>query len=180
MEGFTWVMSVGFVLIIAGLDFLKFFVDEKFWVGLYLVPILLLANVILGINTNLNVWYKVSDKTRYGVYITFVGLAFTVIGNVMLIPSMGILGAAITTLIAYTGMFFASMYWGQKHYPVPYNWGKLSAFVLGATAVVWVIYYTGISNTAIKLLIGGLYLIVMVMVERRGLFKFAFRHENKS
>ena len=102
MEGFAWVMSVGFVLIITGLDYLKFFIDEKFWIGLYLVPILLLANVILGINTNLNVWYKVSNKTRYGIYITFVGLAVTVIGNVSLIPAMGILGAAITTLAAYT------------------------------------------------------------------------------
>ena len=62
------------LLIITGLDYLKFFIDEKFWIGLYLVPILLLANVILGINTSLNVWYKVSNKTRYGIYITFVGL----------------------------------------------------------------------------------------------------------
>jgi len=173
MEGFAWVMSVGFVLIIAGLDFLKFFIDEKFWVGLYLVPILLLANVILGINTNLNVWYKVSDKTRYGIYITFVGLAVTVAGNLSLIPSMGILGAAITTLVAYTAMFFASLWWGQKHYPVPYNWTKLSAYVLGATATVYLIHYTGIESVVIKLSLGAAYLLVMFMAERRGLFNFA-------
>jgi len=173
MEGFAWVMSVGFVLIIAGLDFLKFFIDEKFWVGLYLVPILLLANVILGINTNLNVWYKVSDKTRYGIYITFVGLAVTVIGNVSLIPAMGILGAAITTLAAYTAMFFASLWWGQKHYPVPYNWIKLSSYVLGATATVFLLHYTGIESVVIKLAIGAGYLLVMFMAERRGLFNFA-------
>jgi O-antigen/teichoic acid export membrane protein len=173
MEGFAWVMSVGFVLIIAGLDFLKFFIDQKFWVGLYLVPILLLANVILGINTNLNVWYKVSDKTRYGIYITFVGLAVTVIGNLSLIPTMGILGAAITTLVAYTAMFFASLWWGQKHYPVPYNWTKLSAYVLGATATVFLIHYTGIDSVVIKLSLGAAYLLVMFMAERRGLFNFA-------
>ena len=172
MEGFAWVMSVGFVLIIAGLDYLKFFIDEKFWVGLYLVPILLLANVILGINTNLNVWYKVSDKTRYGIYITFVGLAVTVIGNVSLIPVMGILGAAITTLAAYTAMFFASLWWGQKHYPVPYNWMKLSSYVLGATATVFLLHYTGIESVVIKLAIGAGYLLVMFMAERRGLFNF--------
>jgi O-antigen/teichoic acid export membrane protein len=173
MEGFAWVMSVGFVLIIAGLDFLKFFIDEKFWVGLYLVPILLLANVILGINTNLNVWYKVSDKTRYGIYITFVGLAVTVVGNLSLIPTMGILGAAITTLVAYTAMFFASLWWGQKHYPVPYNWAKLSAYVLGATTTVFLIHYTGIDSVVIKLSLGAAYLLVMFMAERRGLFNFA-------
>jgi O-antigen/teichoic acid export membrane protein len=172
MEGFTWVMSVAFVLIIAGLDFLKFFIDDKFWDGLYLVPILLLANVILGINTNLNVWYKVSDKTRYGVYITFIGLAVTVIGNISMIPTIGILGAAITTLVAYAAMFFASLWWGQKHYPVPYNWTKLSAYVLGATAMVFLIHYTGIESVG-KLAMGGGYLLIMLMAERRGLFNFA-------
>ena len=173
MEGFAWVMSVGFVLIIAGLDYLKFFIDEKFWVGLYLVPILLLANVILGINTNLNVWYKVSDKTRYGIYITFVGLTVTIIGNISLIPAMGILGAAITTLAAYIAMFSLSLWWGQKHYPVPYNWTKLSTYVLGATATVFLIHYTGIESVVIKLAIGAVYLLVMFMAERRGLFNFA-------
>jgi len=173
MEGFTWVMSVAFVLIIAGLDFLKFFIDEKFWVGLYLVPILLLANVILGINTNLNVWYKVSDKTRYGIYITFIGLAVTVIGNISLIPTMGILGAAITTLVAYTAMFLASLWWGQKHYPVPYNWTKLSAYVFGATAMVYLIHYTWIESVMVKLAMGAGYLLAMLMAERRRLFNFA-------
>ena len=139
---------------------------------MYLVPILLLANVILGINTNLNVWYKVSDKTRYGIYITFVGLAVTIIGNISLIPTMGILGAAITTLMAYITMFLASLWWGQKHYRVPYNWTKLSTYVLGATATVFLIHYTGIESV-VKLAIGAVYLLVMFMAERRGLFNFA-------
>ena len=175
MEGFTWVMCVGFVLIIAGLDYLKFFIDEKFWVGLHLVPILLLANVILGINTNLNMWYKVSDKTTYGIYITFVGLTFTVVGNVVLIPQMGILGAAITTLVAYAAMFLASALWGQKLYPVPYNWIKLGGMVLSATVVAFLIHYAEIGNTIFKITAGVCYLFVMLAVERNGLFKFAFR-----
>ena len=175
MEGFTWVMCVGFVLIIAGLDYLKFFIDEKFWVGLHLVPILLLANVILGINTNLNMWYKVSDKTTYGIYITFVGLTFTVVGNVVLIPQMGILGAAITTLVAYAAMFLASALWGQKLYPVPYNWIKLGGMVSSATVVAFLIHYAEIGNTIFKITAGVCYLFVMLAVERNGLFKFAFR-----
>jgi O-antigen/teichoic acid export membrane protein len=175
MEGFAWVMCVGFVLIIAGLDYLKFFIDEKFWVGLHLVPILLLANVILGINTNLNMWYKVSDKTTYGIYITFVGLTFTVVGNVVLIPQMGILGAAITTLVAYAAMFISSALWGQKLYPVPYNWIKLGGMVLSATIVAFLIHYAEIGNTIFKITAGVCYLFVMLVVERNGLFKFAFR-----
>jgi O-antigen/teichoic acid export membrane protein len=175
MEGFAWIMCVGFVLIISGLDYLKFFVDEKFWTGLYLVPILLLANVILGINTNLNVWYKVSDKTVYGIYITFVGLLFTVVGNVALIPVLGILGAAITTLVAYFAMFVASVLWGNKHYPVPYNWGKIGAFLAFACLAVFILHYTQWPSGPLKVLGGVLYLGVMLFWERNGLLKFATR-----
>ena len=175
MEGFAWIMCVGFVLIISGLDYLKFFVDEKFWTGLYLVPILLLANVILGINTNLNVWYKVSDKTVYGIYITFVGLLFTVVGNVALIPVFGILGAAITTLVAYFAMFVASVLWGNKHYPVPYNWGKIGAFLAFACLAVFILHYTQWPSGPLKVLGGVLYLGVMLFWERNGLLKFATR-----
>ena len=174
MEGFTWVMCVGFVLIISGLDILKFFIDEKFWVGLHLVPILLLANVILGINTNLNMWYKMSDKTTYGIYITFVGLFFTVIGNFVLIPKMGILGAAITTLVAYFAMFLSSLFWGQRLYPVPYNWSKISALVIVSTALAFALHYFPLADVSLKIGLGCTYLLVMIMVERRGLFKFVF------
>jgi|TARA_B110001452_G_scaffold75466_1_gene61209 O-antigen/teichoic acid export membrane protein len=175
MVGFTWVMSIAFVMIISGLDYLKYFIDEKFWVGLELVPILLLANVILGINTNLNVWYKVSDKTSYGIYITFIGLAFTVVGNVLLIPIIGIFGAAWTTLAAYSAMFVASLLWSLKHYPVPYNWGKLGAFVASATLMSFIIHYGGVGGSGVKLSLGLAYLISMFALERNGLFKFALR-----
>ena len=70
-------------------------------------------------------------------------------------------------------MFFVSLWWGQKHYPVPYNWTKLSTYVLGATATVFLLHYTGIESVVIKLAIGAAYLLVMFMAERRGLFNFA-------
>jgi O-antigen/teichoic acid export membrane protein len=175
MNGFAWVMCVGFVLIISGLDYLKYFVDEKFWTGLQLVPILLLANVILGINTNLNVWYKVSDKTVYGIYITFVGLVITVVGNVILIPMLGILGAAFTTLTAYFAMFIASALWGSKHYPVPYRWKKIGAFVGFACLVVFILHYTNWPPGPFRVLGGIIYLGIMLFWERNGLLKFATR-----
>lgn len=175
MVGFTWVMSIGFVIIISGLDYLKYFIDEKFWIGLELVPILLLANVILGINTNLNVWYKVSDKTSYGIYITFIGLAFTIVGNVLLIPVIGIFGAAWTTLVAYSAMFVASLLWSLKHYPVPYNWRKLGAFVGSATLMSFIIHYVDVGGSGVKIGLGLAYLLAMFALERNGLFKFVSR-----
>ncbi len=87
----------------------------------YLVPILLLANMFLGIMYNLNIWYKLNDKTRIGMYISIGGAAVTLILNFVLIPIIGILGSAITTLVSYAGMATASYLMGRKHYPIPYN-----------------------------------------------------------
>lgn len=174
MEGFSWVMCVGFVLIIAFMDYLKFFIDEKFWTGLHLVPVLLLANLILGINTNLSMWYKVSDKTVYGIYITFTGLAFTVAGNLVLIPRYGIDGAAITTLIAYTAMFVTSLVGSNMHYPVAYRWTRIGSYVGTATVLAFLLHYIDLGGSIVKILLGLSYLFVMFLAERKGLFKFAF------
>lgn len=173
MTGFAWFMSVGMVLVIAFLDVLKHFIASKYWPDLYLVPILLLANVILGINTNLNVWYKVSDRTRFGVYITFSGLLVTVVGNVLLIPRIGLLGAAVTTLLAYATMFASSYWWSLKHYPVPYEWRKIGLFVGSAALVSAVSFYFPNLPVFGQMTLGVLYLLVMAATERNGLFNFA-------
>mgnify|MGYP000267464249 CR=1 FL=1 len=173
MTGFAWFMSVGMVLVIAFLDILKHFIASKYWPDLYLVPVLLLANVVLGINTNLNVWYKVSDRTRFGIYITFSGLLVTVVGNVLLIPVIGLLGAAITTLLAYLTMFGTSLWWSLKHYPVPYQWRKIAVFVGSATLVSAVSFYLPNLPAFGQMSLGVFYLLVMAAFERNGLFNFA-------
>ena len=89
--------------------------------ALTIVPFLLLANVFLGINFNLNIWYKLQDRNRIGAYISIGGALITIVMNLMLIPVIGILGSAITTLVVYFTMAVASYYMGRKYYPIPYN-----------------------------------------------------------
>lgn len=86
-----------------------------------LVPILLMANLFLGITFNLNIWYKLNDKTRLGMYISIGGAIMTLLLNFLLIPFIGILGSALTTLVVYVAMAIASYLMGQKHYAVPYR-----------------------------------------------------------
>jgi len=121
MNYFVIVMAMGYVFIMAYLDVFQFFIDEKFWEGLYIVPILLMANVFLGINTNLSFWYKLSDKTNYAIIITGFGLVLTLVFNIWLIPIMGYAGAAWATLISYAGMMVLSFVLGQRYYPIPYD-----------------------------------------------------------
>ena len=121
------------------LDIVKHFIDSKFWDGLYIVPILLLANVFLGITTNLSFWYKLSDRTNQAIWITGFGLLITLSVNFWLIPIMGFEGAAWATLASYVGMTVLSYILGQHYYPIPYKTGRILlvvslAFVFGTLA----------------------------------------------
>jgi O-antigen/teichoic acid export membrane protein len=116
-----------FLLVSFYLDYFKLFIrNTAYYEGLPVVPILLLANMFLGIYFNLSIWYKLSDKTLYGAYISVAAAFLTIVLNWVSIPSMGYLGAAYTTLFVYAVMCVAAYQFGKKIYPVPY---KVNAFL---------------------------------------------------
>lgn len=98
--------------------------------GLIVVPILLLANLFLGIYYNQSVWYKVTNKTKYSTYISVIGAFVTVVLNFLLIPVIGFIGSAIATLVCYFSMSLISYILGKKHYPVPYRLGHAFFYIL--------------------------------------------------
>lgn len=120
MHYFVLVQSFIYLGLVAFSDVVKRFIDEKFWEGMHVFPILLLANFILGISFNLSIWYKLSGQTRFGAWISFFGLFFTLGLNIWWIPVYGYTGAAWATLVSYTAMMLLSYYLGQKHYPISY------------------------------------------------------------
>lgn len=127
---FAFVMLI-FLVVTLFLDVFKYFIpNEAYWVGLDIVPVLLLANVFLGVYFNLSVWYKLTDKTMYGSYIAITGAIITVALNFLLIPVFGFRGSAYATLVCYFSMAAISYYFGQKHFQVPYNIGKLSGYFI--------------------------------------------------
>jgi O-antigen/teichoic acid export membrane protein len=89
--------------------------------GMKIVPYLMAANLFLGIYYNLSVWYKVSEKTKIGTIPALMGALITIVLNGLLIPSIGIMGAAITTLITYFSMVVLGYFLSRKYYPIPYN-----------------------------------------------------------
>src|SRR4029077_1925877 len=105
--------------------------DKPPWVeGLGIVPLLALGNVFLGIYYNLSIWYKLTDKNMTGAAITIGGAAITIVLNILLIPKLHYLGAAIATFCCYLFMMVTSYILGQKHYPVPYPRKKLLAYLV--------------------------------------------------
>ena len=123
MKYFVIFGSAMLVFIIAYLDIFKSLIvrDESYWIAIQIVPIVLLANLCLGIYFNLAIWYKLTDKTRYGMYLSIVGALITIVFNVVMIEKIGFIASAWATLLAYGVMMILSYYLGQKHYPVPYN-----------------------------------------------------------
>lgn len=121
------------------MDVAAYFVAPAYRVGMGIVPILLLANLFLGLYYNVAIWYKLQDKTFYGAYIAFFGAALTIVANLALIPFFGYLGAAWATLICYAGMLGLGYYWGQKYYPIPYDLPRIGGHI-GAALGIYLLY----------------------------------------
>jgi O-antigen/teichoic acid export membrane protein len=118
------------------LDLVKYFLGERYFSGLKVVPILLMANVMLGVYYNLSVWYRLKDKTMLGAWISIIAAGLTVVLNVVLVPRIGYVGAAWAALITYTFMCVATWVTSLKYYPVPYPFGRM-AFYPAVSLVLW-------------------------------------------
>ena len=129
MQYFMLICATIFVGVLLYLDIFKSFIGDKFWSGLTVVPILLLANVFLGAYYNLSIWYKLTDKTKMGAIVSLIGAVITVILNWLWIPTMGYMGSAWATLICYFSMAAISFSLGQKYFPVPYPMRRIASYL---------------------------------------------------
>lgn len=131
MKFFVIVISIMFLFVSLYLDIWKHFIQNPaMWAGLKIVPVLLLANMFLGIYYNLSIWYKVTNKTRSGAWITVFGAVITILLNYIFIPKYSYVASAWATFFCYFSMMVACFIWGQKEYPVPYAWKKLLAYMI--------------------------------------------------
>ncbi|MFT3704225.1 MAG: oligosaccharide flippase family protein [Agriterribacter sp.] len=130
MKFFVITISVMFLFVALYLDIWKHFIQNKsMWVGLKVVPVLLLANMFLGIYYNLAVWYKVTNNIKAGAWITIGGAVITIVINYAFIPKYSYVASAWATFLCYFSMMVACFVWGQKLYPVPYAWKKMVAYI---------------------------------------------------
>ncbi len=135
-QAFTLAGSLAFLLIVAYLDFVKLYLGPHLRGGIGVVPILLLANLFLGLYYNFSIWYKLSDKTRFGAYISSIGVLITLSLNVLLIPKLGYYGPALAALACYGFMAWAAYQTGQHHYPISYPVKKMGVYLLLASLAV--------------------------------------------
>ncbi|WP_417882693.1 polysaccharide biosynthesis C-terminal domain-containing protein [Xanthomarina gelatinilytica] len=143
LEYFVIFGSVILLGVVVFADVLKVILigDEAYWQAMLIVPIILLANLCLGIYHNLSVWYKITDRTKFGAYISVFGAFLTLLLNIWLIPKISYVGSALATLAAYASMMMISYYFGKKYYPIPYNLKKISVYLLLSIGLSAITFY---------------------------------------
>lgn len=179
MSYFIIVLTLIFVGLVANIEILKYFIGKSYWSGLNVVPVLLLGYLSLGIYMNLSVWYKLSDQTKYGLYISGAGAVLTIVLNILFIPLWGFMASACISLTVYLTMMFLSYLWGQKHYPIPYNVRKDLSYILLATLLVFVSFFIFKRNIIVGNVLFILFGIFIIYRERNNLRVLLNKNENQ-
>lgn len=178
MKFFVITITVMFLLVSMYLDIWKFFLQNKlYWTGLKVVPILLLANMFLGIYYNLTIWFKLTHKTIAGACITLIGVVITLVINFIFIPYFSYMASAWATFFCYGSMMVICFTWGQKVYPIPYAWKKLCAYIIIVVLLYFIhegviYFFTGnVVNFISATLLLMLYIWFIMNVERKEFVK---------
>lgn len=132
MKWFVLTLCVAFLFTALFLDIWKYFIAPSYWQGLKVVPLLLWANVCLGIYYNLIAALKISDNMSKITLITLVGTALTLFININFIPQYGMMACAWATFICYFAMMLLAYFFGQKYFPIPYALADMAVYVFGA------------------------------------------------
>lgn len=180
MDYFVIICLCLFLVVTLFINFFKHFIDAKFYEGLHVVPILLLANMFLGIYYNLSIWYKLSDNNKKGANISLMGAAITLVLNFIWIPIYGYTGSAWATFVCYFIMMVVCYLMGKKYYPIEYNIAKFFGYTLTAVGLFFIgkMANNYFQESYILYIINALLLIIFVLIafikEKR--FKTLFIH----
>jgi O-antigen/teichoic acid export membrane protein len=157
------------------LEWLKYFINANYWEGLSIVPVLLMGQVFLGIYYNVSIWFKITDKTQFGTYITIGGALLTVALNYLLIPQFGIMGSSAVSLICYLAMT-AVCYWiGQRYFPVPYTVGRDVLILITTTLIVWLNEQLVVENYFVSIAVRGILSLVILWTAYKITFQESVR-----
>ena len=162
---FSYLILLG---VIFYLDIFRYIVSSAYWEGLKIVPIVLWTYVFQGVYFNLSFWYKLTDETKWGAYFSLIGLAITLVLQIVGVPIIGYWASCGSSLVCYFIIMLLSYFIGQKKAPIPYDIkriGQYTALTLGLLAVYYAIRLYYISNMWILMAIGtvliGIYLFVL-------------------
>lgn len=164
MKYFVIACSFIFLGTMMYIDIVKYFVGKDFREGLPVVPILLLANLCLGVFFNLSIWYKLTGQTLFGAYLAIFGATVTLVLNFWWIPVMGYMGSAWATLVCYASMMVVSFFIGQKHYPVNYDLKRILGYLFVSLALYFASTFLKTSNNHINIALNSVFLLGFIIL----------------
>ena len=162
-----------FLLVTQYMGIFKYFVGADYREGLHVVPVLLIANLLLGIYVNLSIWYKLTDRTMMGAWVSLTGSGITIACLLVLVPRFGYTGAAWAHVACYGSMVLISYCLGRRFYPIPYDLKRVGGYMLVALALYGAAHAIVITTGAHSLMIGTLamaaFLAVVLVADGRPL-----------
>jgi O-antigen/teichoic acid export membrane protein len=165
MNYFVAFCSFIFLFVMLHLDIIKYFLqNEEYWKGLEIVPIIMLANMFLGIYINLSMWYKLSGQTIFGAIFSLFGALITIAINYYYIPVFGYMASAYATLITYFLMVVVSYWVSKKYYPIPYQTGKIIFYILLSFGLYFLSVLIPMHNQYVSMGLKSALLIPFVLV----------------
>ncbi len=160
-----------FLLVNLYLDYFILFIGKSFREGSHIVPVILMANLVMGIFFNLSIWYKLTNKTKIGAVLVILGALITVVINLLFIPKYGFLASAWAHLICYSVMVVLSYLWSRKHYAVPYRIGRILVYMAFALVIYFIneLFLQEVlkSQNLKGLILMGLFVAVVYFGERK-------------
>lgn len=171
LEFFIAFGSVILLTVVVFADVLKPYIVRSgaYWEAMWVVPIILIANFCLGIYHNLSVWYKITDKTKIGAYISIVGAVVTLTLNFLFIKEFSYKASAVATLAAYGSMMLLSYFLGRKYYPIPYNLKKIGIYLFASIGFSFLSFYKYRENYVVGISMLIVFLTIIYVFEKNQL-----------
>lgn len=135
MKFFVVFTLLAFLTVTGYIDILKYIVGPDYREGLRVVPVVMAAEIMMGIYFNLSFWYKLIDKTIWGAWFSGAGCAVLIAANVIFVPRYGYMACAWAGVAGYATAMLLSYFAGQRHYPINYPVRRIMAYVLAAAAI---------------------------------------------
>ncbi len=136
----------------------------EFRTALYLVPIIMFGKLLFGVYINISIWFKLKDKTIFGLIFTAIGAVVALLSNYFLLPRIGILGSAISIILSYLAMTIACYLVGKRHFPVPYRFGPQLIYAVVLIAIVIAGFYIEFSNTALDISVNIMVPLILTLI----------------
>lgn len=162
MKFFIIFTLLAFLAVMFYLDILRHVIGRDYWDGLRVVPIVMVAEIFMGIYFNLSFWYKLIDETRWGAYFSLTGCTILILMNVFLIPKYGYIACAWAGFTGYGVAMLLSYFVGQKKYPIQYDLKAIGMYVLLAAVLYVAAEYVPIDNIYLRMAYRTVLLLLFV------------------